>query len=273
MNDIDNELEVSYKEKVGWLTLMHDILARKVLSNADAAESILRTIMQKPDLQVKHSGVQADLKNLWGRSIILDCVATDSDGTVYNIEIQQDTAGASPYRARYHAGLLDMYHLRERQDFDKLPESVIIFITRNDVLGDDLPIYHIERKIDENGKSFGDKAHIIYATASYRGDDALGRLMHDLCCTNPDDMYDTTLARRVSYFKKEEGVTVMCSELERIKDEGRAEGIIEGRQKGACATALKLAQSTEFSIAQIADLVSVDEETVTQWLAEAGIDR
>ena len=65
----------------------------------------------------------------------------------------------------------------------------------------------------------------------------------------------------------------MCSELERIKDEGRAEGIIEGRQKGACATALKLAQSTEFSIAQIADLVSVDEETVTQWLAEAGIDR
>ena len=61
----------------------------------------------------------------------------------------------------------------------------------------------------------------------------------------------------------------MCSELERIK----AEGCQEGELKKARTTALKLAQSTEFSIAQIADLVSIDEKTVAQWLAEAGIDR
>ena len=65
----------------------------------------------------------------------------------------------------------------------------------------------------------------------------------------------------------------MCSELERIKDEGRAEGIIEGRQKGACATALKLATTFGFSAGQIAKAVSVDEKTITQWLAEAGIDQ
>ena len=36
---------------------------------------------------------QGDYKNLQGRSAILDCVAYDTDGRQYNIEIQQDFEG------------------------------------------------------------------------------------------------------------------------------------------------------------------------------------
>lgn len=62
------------------------------------------------------------------------------------MELQQEEEGASARRARYHSGLLDMNTLEAGQDFDELPESYVIFITRDDVLGYGLPIYHINKK-------------------------------------------------------------------------------------------------------------------------------
>ena len=35
------------------------------------------------------------------------------------------------------------------QDFEELPESYVIFITRDDAIGSSLPIYHIVRTIRE----------------------------------------------------------------------------------------------------------------------------
>lgn len=46
--------------------------------------------------------------------------------------------------------------------FDELPESYVIFITRDDILGYGLPIYHIDRQIKEINIAFQDEAHIIY---------------------------------------------------------------------------------------------------------------
>lgn len=48
-------------------------------------------------------------------------------------------------------------------DFDDLPESYIIFITEDDKYGCGEPLYHIERKIEENDNVlFGDDLHILY---------------------------------------------------------------------------------------------------------------
>ena len=63
-----------------------------------------------------------------------------------------------------------------------MPETYIIFITSNDVLKGGLPIYTIERTIQETGALFKDKAHIVYVNGSYRGNDDIGWLMHDFNC-------------------------------------------------------------------------------------------
>ena len=65
-------------------------------------------------------------------SAILDCVAKDASNRQFNVEIQGDNEGASPKRARYHCGLLDMNILNPRESFDALPDTYVIFITRND---------------------------------------------------------------------------------------------------------------------------------------------
>ena len=44
---------------------------------------------------------------------------------------------------------------------------------------------------------------------------ALGKLMHDFFCTNPDDMHYKELADMARYFKEDErGVAAMCKVME-----------------------------------------------------------
>lgn len=89
-----------------------------------------------------------------------------------------------------------MNTLNPGQDFDELPESYVIFITRDDALGYGLPTYHVDRKIEEAGEAFKDEAHIIYVNSKIQDDTELGRLMHDLHCKNAEDMYSGVLAER-----------------------------------------------------------------------------
>ena len=64
----------------------------------------------------------------------------------------------------------------------------MIFITRDNILGYGLPIYHIDRQIKEINKAFQDEVHIIYVNSRKQDDTELGRLMHDLHCKRADKM-------------------------------------------------------------------------------------
>ncbi|BDZ77341.1 PD-(D/E)XK nuclease family transposase [Claveliimonas bilis] len=180
----DHELGIryeKYKRILAGLTIMSDIFMRNVLKKRECTEYILRIIMDREDLEVKEQILQKDYKNLQGRSAILDSVVCDMEEKRYNVEIQQENEGASVKRARYHSSLLDVNELKEGQTFEELPESYVIFIARNDVLGYGLPIYHITKKVEEVREDFRDGAHIIYVNAKIKDKEtALGRLMYDL---------------------------------------------------------------------------------------------
>ena len=275
----DNELEqryIRYKDVIKELTIMNDIFMRNVLKKQECVEYILRTIMEMKDLQILDHIVQKDYKNLQGRSAILDCVARDDKDKRYNVEIQQETEGASPKRARYHSGLLDMNTLNPGQDYEELPDSYVIFITRDDVLGEGLPIYHAERVIKEIGETFGDGSHIIYVNSSIQDENtALGRLMHDLHCKNADEMYSEVLAQRVTELKETaEGSESMCEALEKLVQEFVQEGELRGELRGETRGEIKKAKETAkalnqegMSVEKIAQVLREDEETVRNWLA------
>ncbi len=271
----DRSLEAryeKYRSAIRNFTLMNDIFMRNVFKQKDCLEYVLRIIMEKQDLHVMEHVIQKDYKNLQGRSAIMDCVARDSKGKQFNVEIQQDNEGASPKRARYHSGLMDMNTLNPGQDFDELPESYVIFITRNDILGYDRPIYHINRKIEEVGKNFPDEAYIIYVNSGKQDDTELGKLMHDLHCKNADEMYSPVLAKRVHELKETpKGVELMCSEMEKICSEIYSEGMEDGEKRGemrkAKETVLSMAEDG-MDVKRIARLVKVSEEDVQKWIDE-----
>ena len=267
----ENGLEVRYERYKGIIknfTLMSDIFMRNVFKQRECLEYVLQVIMEKQDLKVIEQIIQKDYKNLQGRSAIMDCVARDSEGKQFDVEIQQDNEGASPKRARYHSGLMDMNTLNPGQDFDELPESYVIFITRDDILGYDFPIYHIDRHIKEADDSFQDEAHIIYVNSRKQEDTELGRLMHDLHCKNADEMHSPVLAKRVHELKDtQKGVELMCHEMEKIYSEGMESGEKRGELKAKKETALSLAEMG-LPVEKIAKAVNHNVNEVQKWIDE-----
>ncbi len=275
----DSELETryeTYRSILKGLTIMSDMFMRNVFKKRECTEYVLQVIMGRKDLKVVDQVLQQDYKNLQGRSAILDCVVRDADGKQFDVEMQQDTEGASPKRARYHSGLMDMNTLNAGQDFDQLPETYVIFITRGDVLGYGLPIYHVSRKIEEVGAEFKDEAYILYVNASCQDDTELGRLMRDFHCKDAGDIHSEVLARRVRELKEtQEGVDFMCREMDKIysagEEKGRVQGIVEGLAEGemkkARETALTLAERG-MSVPEIADIVKISVKLVQKWLDE-----
>ena len=171
----------------------------------------------------------------------------------FNVEIQGENDGASPKRARYHCGLLDMNLLNPGDFFDNLPETYVIFITKNDVLGYNLPINHIRRRSNETGEIFEDGQHILYVNSKKQDDTELGRLMHDLHCKEADEMYSNILATRVHQLKEtEEGVNQMCQELEEIYNEGVERGEQSGFLRGEQSGELKKASIMTLSVLPVA---------------------
>ena len=258
-----------YKEKIKHFTIMNDIFMRNVLKETACTEYILQVIMNRTDLKVIDQTLQKDYKNLQGRSAILDCVARDAENNFFNVEIQGENDGASPKRARYHCGLLDMNLLNPGEPFDSLPETYIIFITKNDVLGYNRPISHIQRRINETEDIFQDGQHILYVNSKKQDDTELGRLMHDLHCEEADEMYSNILSTRVHQLKETaEGVNQMCQELEEIYNEGEQSGVQKGELKKARETTLALLEMG-MSAEQIAKAVNLSIETIQNWISEA----
>ena len=166
------------------------------------------------------------------------------------------------------------------QDFDDLIESYVIFITRDDVLGFGLPIYHVNRVLEENGENFQDGSHIIYVNSKIQDDTELGRLMHDFHCKNAEDMYNSILAERVRELKEtSEGVEYMCAAMDQIYQEGmevgEAKGMAKGMKKGMEKGELKAKKETVISLAEmglsaekIAQVVKLQIQLVQEWITE-----
>ena len=183
-------LKPETRERIQQMTLMDDLFMRFCFKDEPAAaELLLHIILGRTDLWVQSLKTEDEIVNLQTHGVTLDIHAVDAGGIHYDIEIQSDNQGAIPKRARYYASMLDISTLPKGATYDQLAESYVIFITDKDYLGDNLPLYHVDRSVQENHKPFQDKSHIIYVNGEYRGDDALGRLVHDFQTKNLDDYY------------------------------------------------------------------------------------
>ena len=142
-------------------------------------------------------------------------------------------SNVTPKCLRYHSSMLDAHSLRPKEDFSALRDNYVIFITENDVIGKGKPLYRIKRRIEETGELFNDGEHIIYVNGADRDSStALGRLMHDFFCTDPDDMNYQQLAKKARFFKEnEEGKAAMCKVLEDMRNETAERKSIEIAQR------------------------------------------
>lgn len=108
--------------------------------------------------------------------------------------------------------------------YNDYPETYVIFITQNDVLGDGLPIYHIRRHIEENGKLFDDGQQIIYVNGENTDTStALGQLMADMQQKDAAKISNKILADKMNILKKGRTFETMCREIEKLTADVTAE--------------------------------------------------
>jgi hypothetical protein len=131
----------------------------------------------------------------------------------------------------------------------------MVFITQTDIFGHGLPIYTINRHFEEIEDLFDDGSHIIYVNGSYKGDDAIGRMIHDFGCKDSKDIYYPELAKGVKHFKEEGGRKIMCEAVERYAEK-RVE---ESKREERLNTIRKMMQKN-YSKEQILDIGFTAEE-------------
>ena len=267
------EQRVKHYEQIQKATLMQDIYASKFFKGrTKEIQVVLRIILEKDDLIVLKCNTQEEAKNIFGKTGRFDILAQDSKHKYYNIEIQQKNDGAKPKRARYYSSEIDENLLQTGEDYDKLVETYVIFITKQDVFADNLPIYHFDRRAAETQKLLEDGAHIIYVNGAIEDDTPLGRLMQDFHANKPERMHYKELAERARYLKVEkEGTAEMSEEYEELIDKGRKEGEQKERESGIktlLETMRELNATPDVILAKLMEKYHLTQEQAEGYLAE-----
>ena len=243
-----------YLARIDKLRLIDDDFFSEALDGKlEAVEYILRTVLERNDIVVLETKAQVEYKSATKRSIRLDIKAVDRNQEHFDVEIQRAEEGAGARRARFHGSMIDRDLLGKGKDFDELPESFVIFITENDKYARGVPVYHIERRIEEHDNAlFGDGLHILYVNGEYQDvETPVGRLMHDFYCTKSEDMYSKVLADEVKYLKETEGGRGrMCRILEEMCEEVAEEVAKETAKRVEKETAERVEKETAERVAK-----------------------
>ena len=255
-------MKPEYLAEIKRMRLMDDDFMSKCLENApECIELMLQIILGKKDLKVIKSQTEYPIKSLQGRGVRFDVFARDSEGKEYDIEIQRADKGAEPRRARYNSALMDANALKSSDDFGKLRDTYVIFITENDVMKRGKDMYVFDRVDQDDGLELCDGTHIIYVNCTAKGDSAVCKLIHDLLCSDAAKMYFDVLKKQVSQFKNsEEGRQVMCKAMERIE--------ARGERKNMLATAKRLLANGKLMLKEIAECCGLSLAQVKKLQAE-----
>lgn len=214
------------KRLVAQFSLFHDIFFSVVMRDKDAAEYVLRLCMDMPDLKILRSNTQQALRNIIGKSSTLDFVAQDSDGKIYNIEVQNSDSSSyfGAKRSRYYQSLIDSAFVEKGMDYDKLPEVYILFLTPfNPLEKYDHHKVVYRKNSDLDGVDWDNGVHEIYINSQEKDGTELSEMMQYFITANPEDNRFGALSNAVYKQKTDtEEVSFMCKEVEEYANE-RAE--------------------------------------------------
>lgn len=249
------------EKKIKAMRLMDDNFMTAVLSDKACAELVIRIILDRDDITVKKTWMQYPINSLKNHSVRLDVYAEDSKGTKYDIEIQRSDRGATPKRARYISSMIDADTLLSSENYDELPETYVIFITENDILRQNKPLYVIDRTINGTPDKFDDGSHILYVNSQIQDDTKLGKLMRDFACVDPDRYSYKVLSDRAGYFKNsKEGLQTMCRIVEEIVEKEVAAAKNDTKREAA----LNMLKSTNLSPEKISQILNIDRNIVDE---------
>lgn len=253
-------------ERVKNFCLMDDIFFNTFMQdNFAGMEYVLNTIMERDDLRVTRLNTQYDIPGIIARGVRFDVFCTDADGNEYDFEVQNNPDGASPLRIRYYCSMMDYIHFQRGEDWEQLPSTRIVMFVEQDIRHNNKPLSRIRRKYDDDNEPFDDGNEVIIVNGKYRDNStAIGRLISDFHCKNPQDMHSKLLADRADFLKSDgKEVTKMCKSVEEYAEKREKLAVFNN----TVATIKQLMANANFSAEKALEAIGIPRAEFGKYLA------
>lgn len=267
------------------------------MKNKKAYEIILSIILNEDNLKLKEVKVEQVILNKKGkRAIRLDAWAIDYNDRQFDTEMQNEISNDNiPKRSRFYQSLIDSPYLKsgKQTKYKNLSQTVIIFITQDDLFGHDLAMYTFMEKCEEvDGLYLNDGTKKIFLNMSSKNGRpelvSLLQYMKDSRLDNSDVIVEDSriiqLDNIVQEVKQSEewedismsmyGIMVdkliekgLARGMEQGLERGMEQGLEKGMEKGMeCAQVeiIKNMYENNFTVEQICLATKLDKETVEQ---------
>ena len=234
------------------LTFSDDWMFQKVMQNpAICAELVARLLHINVD-HVEYPELEKTIAPYYqSKGVRLDVYLKDSD-KVIDIECQSNLKPALGKRTRYYQSMIDIDSLMKGEEYEKLKESYILFICKNDPFKDEqekhfgLPCYTFKTVCTENDEVILDDKTIkvIYNASAYEKeeDSLIKDFLHFIYTGKPgtDDL-SKRLSRLVEQYKENENFRSDYLAMNLHDHDIRYEALKEGEAIGAQQKAVEAA--------------------------------
>lgn len=223
-----------YAEMMKQLNPIDDEFFKKMAEDVGFCEEVLQVVLEDPELRVEQVITQDYVKNLQGRSVILDALCRLENGECVDIEVQKADDDDHVRRVRYNGACVTANVTDPGKKFEQVPDVCVVFITKKDIFKGNHVVYHVDSMIREVGEPVNDGWKRVFVNAEVKDDSPASRLM---TIFTENDAYDDERFPRISarkrWFKENpKGEEEMCDIVRKIAEQERAEGRQEGLRKG-----------------------------------------
>lgn len=209
-----NEI-ISVQEIVQQLNIIDDTLFQKMAEDINFCEEMISTILGET-VMVKMVTPQNSIRNLQGRSVILDALCVSNDDKEFNVEVQKANDDDHQRRVRYNTSCITANITDPGMKFKNVPHVCSIYISKFDMFHGGKAVYHIDRVVRETGMVVDNGVQEIYVNTKIDDGTKVADLMHIFTVKDAYDFekFPKTSARKKQFKDGEGGEKEVCELVE-----------------------------------------------------------
>ena len=202
-------------ESVEALNVIDDALFQKMAEDKEFCEEMISTILEQKVTALEVTQ-QDSIKNLQGRSVVIDALCLLEDQRICNVEVQKANDDDHEKRVRYNAACITANIAKPGIHFEEVPDVISIFISVFDIFKSGKTVYHIDRTIRETGEVRTNGFTEIYVNTKIEDGSDTAELMRIFKEQSAYDFekFPKTSARKQQFLKVEGGKEEMCEVVE-----------------------------------------------------------
>ena len=260
------------------LSYMSDRFMSIAFQDHEVQQHIIRTVLNDPDIDLKDTVTQSRFNNILGREITFDSMSRDTNGDVYNVEVENRVERRGFEQVTYHTSALDTQSVHKGiTDFRKFPKANGIMFVYGDALHNGKQKSVFEIRDTDNPQEHVETSRLKYVIVNVQkcgGNDPLSQLCRDLQQSDYRNICNEHLAERMKEIKEGMEVEQMCRLEEEYGNRRYEKGITEGRAEGVeyqnRIDTIKLLKMN-WTLEQISDFVERSIEEVESWAMESSL--